>query len=132
VRRSAPLLIDQQSIIKAVCSGSIAQLKTALLMRELDLDATNPDTGMTALHMAVGFNRLDMVKLIVAAGAKFSADYEGRLPSIMAADLQVDEELQDYITSAETGTLEQSGANGATRAVYTASVGRKTKPAGKG
>ena len=87
-------------------------------MRERDLDATNPDTGMTALHMAVGFNRLDMVKLIVAAGAKFSPDYEGRLPSIMAADLQVDEELQDYITSAETGTLEQSASNRAARRVH--------------
>jgi ankyrin repeat protein len=66
-------------------------------------DINRPDalTGLTALHLAVGRNALDAVRLLVDRGAKFVPDGFGRMPSVIAAECEVDDDLADYILEAE-------------------------------
>jgi uncharacterized protein len=86
---------------------------THLLETDLDLLHTvHPDTGLTALHIAVGRNSLLMTKILVEAGAKFIADAHGRFPSVIAAEMEVSEELADYIVEAEARTLEAQKPEG--------------------
>jgi hypothetical protein len=64
-------------------------------------DIVDPDTGMTALHVAVGRGNLELTKALVEAGAKFIPDRQGRMPTYIAAEMEVDEALQDFIVEAE-------------------------------
>jgi hypothetical protein len=73
------------------------------------LDEADPITGMNALHIAVGRNNLEMTKLLVEAGIKFIADNEGRMPSLIAAICDVDDELSDYIVEAEYKAQSEAG-----------------------
>ncbi len=65
------------------------------------IDAVDPETGMSILHIAVGRNNLDMVKYLVERGASFFADATGRWPTTVAAVCEVSEELSDFIAEAE-------------------------------
>lgn len=77
------------------------------------LDEVDPITGMNALHIAVGRNNLEMTKVLVEAGIKFIPDNEGRMPSLIAAICEVDDELSDYIVEAEQKALaEQDSTEG--------------------
>lgn len=67
-------------------------------------------TGMTELHIAVGDNRLDLVRSLVERGAWFFPDKEGRWPSTIALICEVDEELIDYITQEEDRALREGRA----------------------
>ena len=69
------------------------------------LNTIDEPTGMNALHIAVGRNNLEVVKLLVEAGIKFIPDKEGRMPSLIAALCEVSEELSDYIAEAEEKAL---------------------------
>ncbi len=66
-----------------------------------DVNTINPVTGMSPLHIAVGINRLDMVRSLVEAGARFFPDNHGRMPSLIAALCETSEEMQDYIAEQE-------------------------------
>jgi hypothetical protein len=46
-----------------------------------------------------------MARILVDAGIKFIADNEGRMPSLIAAICDVDEELVDFIIEAEAQAL---------------------------
>ncbi len=103
----------------AVCSGDIEQLRIHVTpahypsssSRQAELlDQTEFFTGMAALHTAIGFNRLDMVKLLVDAGARFFPDKEGRWPSLIAVDCEADEELVDYVVQEERRALQEGRA----------------------
>lgn len=103
-RRYSPL----PDFIEAVWRGDeetvMAVIKTAdkrYEYLEKTLNWNDRITGMTALHVAVGRNNLAMTKMLVEAGAKFIPDAQGRMPSVIAAEMEVDEELQDYIVEAE-------------------------------
>jgi hypothetical protein len=69
------------------------------------LNEVDPITGMNALHIAVGRNNLEMTRLLVEAGIKFIPDNEGRMPSLIAAICDVDDDLSDYILEAEQKAL---------------------------
>ena len=69
------------------------------------LHAVDPATGMNALHIAVGRNNLRMTKILVEHGAKFIPDAHGRFPSVIAAEMEVSDELADYIVEAEANAL---------------------------
>lgn len=91
--------------LECVWLGDIAAvgefLKNAAVITEVD-----PRTGITALHIAVGRNNLEMVRALVEAGAAFVPDGEGRMPSVIAAEMEVSEELADYIYEAESRALD--------------------------
>jgi ankyrin repeat protein len=66
------------------------------IIREVD-----PVTGLTALHIAIGRNDLSLTKLLVQAGAAFCPDKQGRMPSTIAALMEVNDELLDYVAEME-------------------------------
>jgi ankyrin repeat protein len=67
------------------------------------------DTGMRPLHIAIGRGHVEMVKALVEAGAAFVPDCHGRMPSVIAAEMKVSEELADYIYQAENRALQAQG-----------------------
>ena len=73
----------------------------ALLESGASVDATDENTGMTALHIAVGRNNLEIARILVEHGASFIADKQGRMPSTVAAECEVSEDLCDFIAEAE-------------------------------
>ncbi|MBK8174353.1 MAG: ankyrin repeat domain-containing protein [Rhodospirillales bacterium] len=67
-----------------------------------DVNATDPQTGLAALHIALGTNNLPMVRILVEDwGATIKPDGRGRWPTVIAARCRVDDELSDYIAEAE-------------------------------
>jgi uncharacterized protein len=72
-----------------------------LLERGVPLDTADKVTGMTALHLAVGCNHLDVARTLVERGASFVPDKQGRMPTTIAAECEVSEELCDFIVEAE-------------------------------
>jgi ankyrin repeat protein len=73
----------------------------ALLKDEAPVDTVDENTGMTALHIAVGRNNLEIARILVERGASFIVDKQGRMPSTVAAECEVSEELCDFIAEAE-------------------------------
>ena len=88
----------------SLVGSMISDMKKANRLDDL-LGQTEPRTGLTALHIAVGQNNLEMAKVLVEAGAKFQADLLGRWPSTIAAECEVSEELCDFIVEAEEKAL---------------------------
>lgn len=70
---------------------------------EAGADINEPDaqTGLTALHFCVGRNAFDLTRYLVAAGAAFVPDKFGRMPSTIAVECEVSDELVDFIVEAE-------------------------------
>lgn len=67
-----------------------------------DVNYTHPQTGLCALHVAIGTNDFAMVRyLIEKCGATFFPDRFGRWPTLIAAECEVDDALSDYIVEAE-------------------------------
>jgi ankyrin repeat protein len=58
-------------------------------------------TGLTALHIAVGRDHLDIAKYLVEQGASFLPDKQGRTPTTVAAECEVSDEMCDFIAEAE-------------------------------
>jgi hypothetical protein len=58
--------------------GDFAEVTAALHFQPDLLHIGDPETGMNALHIAVGRNNLLMTQTLVEAGAKFIADAHGR------------------------------------------------------
>jgi ankyrin repeat protein len=97
------------SFLQAVWNGNMAAVRA--WMEEIP-DSKNyvaDHSGMNGLHLAVGRNNLEMTKALVEAGAEFVPDAEGRMPSVIAAEMEVSEELADYIVEAESRALEAKG-----------------------
>ncbi len=66
-----------------------------------DVNEPDPATGLTALHLSVGRDAIGAVRFLVENGAAFVPDKLGRMPSTIAAESEVSEELCDYIVEAE-------------------------------
>lgn len=97
------------AFLQAVWNGDIKTVQ-AWLEDHVDMfNQVDDRTGMNALHIAVGRDHLDLVKLLVEAGAKFVPDGEGRMPTVIAAEMEVSDELADYIVEAESRALQGQG-----------------------
>lgn len=84
---------DLEAVFKAIESGA-------------DIDAVHEQTGLTALHIAVGTNNLALTRfLIEQAGARLGPDRSGRWPTVIAGQCGVDEILCDYIVEEEAKLL---------------------------
>jgi hypothetical protein len=70
-------------------------------MARRSVDFIDPQTGLTALHIAVGRNHIEMAKYLVEQGASFRPDAQGRTPSTIAAECEVSDEMCDFIAEAE-------------------------------
>lgn len=86
-----------QCAYAADVKGVIAELNAGA-----DVNAADPTTGLTALHIAVGTNNLTLARVLVYQfRAAFKPDGAGRWPTLIAAQAQVDDALSDYIVEAE-------------------------------
>lgn len=77
----------------------------AVLATGFSIDAADPVTGMSALHLAVGRDCLNMTKLLVEHGASFFPDKAGRWPTTVAAECEVGDDMCDYIVTAEAAAI---------------------------
>jgi hypothetical protein len=76
------------------------------IMAGADVNAADPTTGLTALHIAVGTNNLTLAKILIETWkAKFKPDAGGRWPTLIAAEARVDDALSDYIVEAEAKAI---------------------------
>jgi len=74
----------------------------AALKQGVDVNATDPVMGLTALHLAVGTNNLTLTQILVEDWhAEFKPDGTGRWPTSIAAHARVDDALSNYIVEAE-------------------------------
>jgi hypothetical protein len=77
------------------------KLAEALIKQHAPIDFVDWQTGLTALHIAVGRDHLQMAKYLVDSGALFLPDKQGRTPSVVAAECEVSDEMCDFIAEAE-------------------------------
>ena len=99
---------DQSAFLLAAERGDETTVKR-LLGSGAEIDTADLDTGLTALHLAVGRNALDVVKFLVGQGASFVPDRLGRMPTTIAAECEVSEELCDFIVEAEAAAEATAG-----------------------
>ena len=90
----------EKLLLKCAYDGD-ADMVESLLDCGIPLNAADKDSGMTALHLAVGRNHIDLVRMLVSRGASFVPDKQGRMPTTIAAECEVSEELCDFIAEAE-------------------------------
>jgi len=84
---------DADSVIAALEGGA-------------EIDYADPDSGLSALHIAVGTNNLPLTRLLIEDwGAAIKPDGRGRWPTLIAAQCRVDEDLSDYVVEAEENAL---------------------------
>ncbi len=90
-------------LLSAAYNGDAAAA-IAALEEGADVGARHAETGLTALHIAVGTNNLPLARLLIEDWeSPFVPDGYGRMPSIVAAECCVSEELCDYIVEKEAG-----------------------------
>lgn len=90
----------QAEFLAAANAGDTRSVYNALNSK-IDINKPDKDTGLTALHIAIGRNAFSAVELLIKNGAAFVPDKLGRMPSVIAAECEVDERLCDLIVEAE-------------------------------
>lgn len=96
--RPAPDRALLRAAYDADTKGVIAALEDGA-----NVNAVDPVTGLSALHIAVGTNNLPLTQILVEDWeAAFGPDAHGRWPTVIAGTCRVDEALADYIVEAES------------------------------
>lgn len=95
-------------LLRAAYTGSLGGVDAALA-EGAAVAAIDAETGLTALHIAVGTNNLALCRYLIDEWhAPFSPDKFGRWPTLIAAECQVDDELSDYLVEAEAKFLAEN------------------------
>jgi uncharacterized protein len=81
--------------------GEIPAVRLLLDEQNVPIDSSDEETGLTALHIAVGRDQLKLAQYLVERGAAFFPDKQGRMPSTIAAECEVSDEMCDFIAEAE-------------------------------
>jgi uncharacterized protein len=98
----------EKRLLTAAYGGDVSGIQGAM-KQGADIDAMHVETGLSALHIAVGTNDLPLCRFIVEqCHARFFPDKFGRWPTLIAAECQVDEALSDYIVEQEALFLRQN------------------------
>jgi ankyrin repeat protein len=92
--------LGEDALLQSAYYGDVSTVKS-MLDHGVPLDTVDKGTGMTALHLAVGGNHLDLARLLVERGASFMPDKQGRMQTTIAAECEVSGELCDFIAQAE-------------------------------
>lgn len=94
-----------RALLQAAYDADVSRLAAAL-EDGADVNAADPETGLTALHIAVGMNNLPMVQVLVEDyQAAFTTDRRGRWPTVIAAQCRTGDALSDYIVEQEAAFL---------------------------
>jgi len=81
--------------------GDVEVMRDLLDQNLAPIDFADDATGLMALHIAVGMNNLRAARLLVERGAPFVPDKRGRMPTTVAAECEVSDEMCDFIAEAE-------------------------------
>jgi ankyrin repeat protein len=103
-RRKASITFRKAAFLEAAYEGRNKQVE-AMVRSGIPVDTIDKITGMTALHLAVGRNNLELARFLVERGVPFVPDKLGRMPTTLAAECEVSEELCDFIVEAEATAL---------------------------
>ena len=76
-------------------------IKRLLEEQHIPVNFADTRTGLTALHIAVGRDHLELAHSLVERGAAFLPDKQGRMPTTIAAECEVSDEMCDFIAEAE-------------------------------
>ncbi|ABE61483.1 hypothetical protein Nham_0594 [Nitrobacter hamburgensis X14] len=88
-------------LLRLAFTGNLTAIRGAL-SEGANVNAIHEQTGLSALHIAVGTNNLELTQyLIEEAGATIGPDRSGRWPTIIAAECEVDAVLSDYVLDVE-------------------------------
>lgn len=102
-------LTEDRMLILAAFRGDKDDMQRAL-ERGADINAVDADTGLSALHIAVGSNDLSACRFLIEEHkAGFFADRFGRLPTVVAIDCRADDELFAFIAEKEAEAQESAG-----------------------
>jgi uncharacterized protein len=94
-------------LLQAAYAGNFDALREAVA-QGADVETVHQQTGLTALHIAIGTNNLAMTRFLIEdAGARIGPDRSGRWPTVIAAECRVSESLCDYIVEQESKRLEE-------------------------
>lgn len=92
-------------LLKAAYAASLDGVIDAL-NEGANVDAVDDETGLAALHIAVGTNNLALTRMLIEDWeATIKPDGRGRWPTVIAAQCRVDENLSDYMVEAEVKAL---------------------------
>jgi hypothetical protein len=84
----------------------------AALEAGADIDFTDSETGLAALHIAVGTNNLALTRVLIEEwGATIGPDGRGRWPTVIAARSRVDDDLSEFIVEVEAKALSERGSH---------------------
>jgi ankyrin repeat protein len=90
-----------QAMLRAAYNDESETIKQLVERHRAPVDSADSRTGVTALHIAVGRNHLNIAKYLVEKGASFLPDNQGRMPTTIAAECEVSDEMCDFIAEAE-------------------------------
>jgi len=76
---------------------------------EVSIDVIDETTGLTALHIAIGRNHLDLTRFLLEKGARIVPDRNGRWPTLIAAECNASDELYDLVADAEIAAEGKDG-----------------------
>ncbi len=94
------------ALLKAVYAADLDST-IAALEAGAEIEYSDPDSGLTALHIAIGTNNLPLTLMLIEDwGATIKPDERGRWPSVIAAQCRVDDDLSEYIVEAEAKVLD--------------------------
>lgn len=97
-----------EDLLNAAYHGRLDAVQRALAAGA-DVEAADPETGLTALHLAVGRSHLEVVQfLIEEAGATIKPDGFGRWPTVIAGECQASQEVCDYIVEREAEAVDSA------------------------
>jgi ankyrin repeat protein len=90
-----------EALLGRAYNNELNEVQRLLEYHRAPIDFIDPRTGLSALHIAVGRNHLALAKYLVERGASFLPDNQGRMPTTIAAECEVSDEMCDFIAEAE-------------------------------
>jgi ankyrin repeat protein len=99
-REDAPSLLGSL-LLHYAYFNDIYGIEQLLDKEQVSIDFADESSGLTALHLAVGGDCVPLARMLIERGASFLPDKQGRMPTTIAADCQVSDEMCDFIAEAE-------------------------------
>jgi ankyrin repeat protein len=88
-------------LLHCILNNDAAYARELLDKGIASIDFRDDETGLTPIHVAVGTDNMTLAALLVERGVKFVPDRKGRMPTTVAAECEVSDEMCDFIVEAE-------------------------------
>lgn len=93
------------SFLEAVNIGDVDKVRQLLASPEIDINYTEPGTGLTALHIAAGRNAAAVLRILVATGRCDLGikDAQGRTAAVVAVTVGRNAAVGRYLADLQHG-----------------------------